>query len=75
MKKYEEYWIKSKILSDQQAISQMITIRNYANHDFHEYLPVKKTTELYDIIITVTFVFHEDNKYYRQVFLKKWLYK
>ena len=40
-------------------------------------LPLKKTLELYDIVIVVWSIFHEGNKYYPQVFLdecldKKW---
>ena len=30
--------------------------------------PVKKTREIYDMIIDVTSVFHEDNKYFPQFF-------
>ena len=30
--------------------------------------PVKKTQEIYDMIIVVTSVFHEDNKYFPQFF-------
>ena len=30
--------------------------------------PVKKTREIYDMIIVVTSVFHEDNKYFPQFF-------
>ena len=38
-------------------------------------LPLKKTLELYIMIIVVSCVFYEDNKYYRQVFLDEWFYK
>ena len=37
-----------------------------------KYLPLKKTLELHDMIIVV---FHEGNKYYRQVFSDEFLSK
>ena len=38
-------------------------------------LPLNKTTKTPSIIIVVTAVFHENNKYYTQVFLDECLYK
>ena len=38
-------------------------------------LPLNKTLELKNIAIVVRAVFHEDNKYCRQVFLDEYLYK
>ena len=38
-------------------------------------LPLKKTLELYNMIIIVRSVFHEGNKYYPQVFLDECLHK
>ena len=38
-------------------------------------LPLKKTLELYNMIIAVRSVFHEGNKYYPQPFLDEFLYK
>ena len=38
-------------------------------------LPLKKTLELYDIVIVVWSIFHEGNKYYPQVFLDECLDK
>ena len=38
-------------------------------------LPLQKTLELYDKIITVTFLFNDGNKYYPQVFLVEYLFK
>ena len=32
-------------------------------------LPLKKTLEIHNMIIVVTAVFHEDNKYYPEPFL------
>ena len=38
-------------------------------------LPLKKTLELFHMIIVVTSIFHEHNKYYSQVFLDEYLFK
>ena len=38
-------------------------------------LPLNKTLELKNMAIVVRAVFHEDNKYYPQVFLDEHLYK
>ena len=42
--------------------------------NFDDDLPVNKTLELCNIIIVIRSVFHEDNKYYPQVFLDECLY-
>ena len=34
----------------------------------HDDLPLKKTTELHNMVIVVRSVFHEDSKHYPQVF-------
>ena len=36
-------------------------------------LPLKKTLELYNMVIVARCVFYEDNKYYPQVFLDECL--
>ena len=38
-------------------------------------LSLKKIKELHNMVIVVRFVFHEDNKYYLQVFLDECLHK
>ena len=38
-------------------------------------LPLNKMREVSSMIIVVRAVFHENNKYYRQVFLEECLYK
>ena len=38
-------------------------------------LPLNKTTKIPTIAIVVRAVFHENNKYYPQVFLEKYLYE
>ena len=40
-----------------------------------DYIPLMKTLELYNMDIDNTSVFHEDNKYYRRVFLGECFYK
>ena len=37
-------------------------------------LPLNKTTEIHKVTIVVRAVFHENNKYYLQVFLDECLY-
>ena len=43
--------------------------------NFYYDLTIKKTIELFNMIIVARFVFHEGNKYYPQVFLDECLYK
>ena len=48
-------------------------MKNKSNSD--DNLPLKKTLELYDMIIAVRSVFHEGNKNYPQAFLDKYMFK
>ena len=43
--------------------------------DSDDELPSNKMIEICRIIIVFTAAFHENNKYYSQVFLDKWLHK
>ena len=43
--------------------------------DSDEELPLNKTIEIRSIIIVIRAVFHENNKYYSQIFLDECLYK
>ena len=43
--------------------------------DLDDDLPLNKTTEIYNVTIVARAVFHENNKYYPQVFLDECLYK
>ena len=43
--------------------------------DTHDKLPLNKTIKISIITIVVRAVFHENNKYYLQVFLDECLYK
>ena len=43
--------------------------------DLDDELPLNKTIEICSMIIVVRAVFHDNNKYYPQVFLDECLYK
>ena len=43
--------------------------------DSNDELPLNKTMEIYNVTIVVRSTFHENNKYYPQVFLDECLYK
>ena len=43
--------------------------------DSNDYLPLNKPIEIHDMTIVVRVVFHENNKYYMQVFLDEFLYE
>ena len=76
IKKYEELWSK---------ISNLIRSVTKNSDDYDEkYMKIKfnlkikslnKTIEIPSMIIVVRAVFHENNKYYPQVFLDEYLYK
>ena len=55
----------------------MIMIKKYMRMKFDsdDELPLNKTTEMPTMTIVVSAVFHENNKYYPQVFLDECLYK
>ena len=56
----------------------MIMMKNiYMKTKFNsdDKLPLNKTTEIPSMIIVVRAAFHENNKYYPQVFLDEYLYK
>ena len=49
----------------------MVMMKNYIKIEFNsdDDIPLKKTLELYDIIIVARPVFHDGSKYYPQIFL------
>ena len=77
MKKYEELWNKTKDL--------IISITKNSDDCDEKYMKIKfnaddelflnKMIEICSMIIVFTAVFHENNKYYPQVFLYERLYK
>ena len=75
LKKHEELWNKIRDLirsiTNNNFDEQYIKVKS----DSDDALPLKKTLELYNMIIVVMSIFHEGSKYYRQVFLDECLYK
>ena len=76
----KNYGTKSEILLDEQlidrSITQTIKMRNiFKKFDLDYHLPLKKTVELYHIIMVITFVFHKGNKYNPPIFLVECLCK
>ena len=76
-KKYEELWINFRDLI--RSITKISDdydekyIKDKFNSD--DELPLTKMKELPSIIVAFGSVFHENNKYYLQVFLNEYLYK
>ena len=77
IKKYGELWIKIRdfirsITKDSDDYDEKYMKIKFKSDDA---LPLNKTIEIPTIIIVVRAVFHENNKYYPQVFLDECLYK
>ena len=55
----------------------MLMMKKYIKIEFNsdDDMPLKKTLELYNIIIVPRPVFHDGSKYYPQIFLGQCLYK
>ena len=77
IKKYEELWSRIRDLirsitknSDDYDEKYM---KNKFNYD--DELPLNKTIEVHVMIIIVTVVFYENNKYYPQFFIDECLYE
>ena len=77
IKRYEELW--SKIIDLMRSITKSSDdydekyMKIIFNSD--DKLSLSKTIEIPSMIIVVRAVFHENNKYYPQVFLEECLYK
>ena len=77
IKKYEELWskirdlIKLIIKNSDHYDEKYMKIKFDSDDD----LPLNKTIEIPDMIIVVRAVFHENNKFYLQVFLDECLYE
>ena len=71
IKKYEELWNKIR----DSAMSITINSDGYdekymkINFNLDDELPLNKTTEIHSMIIVAKAIFHENSKYYTQVFL------
>ena len=76
-KNYEELWGKIRDLITSITKSSDDFDEKYMKIKFNsdDELPLNKTIEIPTMTIVVTAVFHENNKYYLQVFLDEFLYK
>ena len=77
IKKYEELWFKIRDLIRLITKNSDGYDKKYMKMKFNSYdeLPLNKTIEIPSMIIIVRAVFHENNKYYQQVFLDECLYE
>ena len=75
IKKYEELWSKIRDLIKLITKNSDDYDEKYMKFKFtsDDKLPLSKTTEIPTMTIIVRAVFHENNKYYRQVFLDEYL--
>ena len=77
IKTYKELWIKIRDLIRSVTKNLDDYDQNYVKIKFNsdDELPLNKMIEVPSMIIVVRAVFHENNKYYPQVFLDECLYK
>ena len=77
IKKYEELWSKIRDLIRSMTKNSDDYDEKYMKIKFNldDELPLNKTIEIPTMTIVVRAVFHENNKYYPQVFLDECLYK
>ena len=77
IKKYEELWSKIRDLIRSVTKNSDDYDEKYIKIKFNsdDELPLNKTIEIRSMKIVVRAVFHENNKYYPQVFLDECLYK
>ena len=77
MKRYEELWRKTTDLIRSVTKNSYDYDEKYMKIKFNydNELPLNKMIEIASLIIVVKAVFHENNKYYPQVFLDECLYK
>ena len=77
IKKYEELWSKIRDLIRSITKNSDDYDEKYMKIKFNsdDELPLNKTIEIPTMTIVVRAVFHENNKYYPQVFLDECLYK
>ena len=70
MLKNQELWKKIRDLIKPATNNSDNYNKKYMKINFNsgDDSPIKKTREIYDMIIVVTSVFHEDNKYFPQFF-------
>ena len=80
--KYVELWDKIKNLIECKSIEKINNKSGEYEKDFmkikfnsDDSLPLNKVLTLHNMTIIIRFVFQEDGKYYRQVFLDECLYE
>ena len=77
IKKYEKLWIKIRDLIRSITKNSDDYNENYRKIKFNldDELPLNKMIEIPGIVIVFRAIFHENKKYYPQVFLDECLYK
>ena len=77
IKKYEELWSKIRDLIRSITKNSDDYDEKYMKIKFNsdDELPLNKTIEIPTMAIVIRVVFHENNKYYPQIFLDECLYK
>ena len=77
IKKYKELWsiIRDLIRAITKSSNDYDEKYMKIKFDSDDYLPLNKTIEIHDVTVVVRVVFHENNKYYMQVFLDECLYE
>ena len=77
IKKYKELWSEIRDLIRSVNKNSDDYDEKYMENKFNsdDELPLNKTIEIPTMTIVVTAVFHENTKYYPQVFLDQFLYK
>ena len=77
LKEYEELWSKSRHLITSITKNSDDYDKRYMKIKFNsdDELLLSKTIEIPRMVIVARAVFHENNKYYPQVFLDEFLYK
>ena len=77
IKKYEELWSKIRDLIRSITKNSDDYDEKYMKikFDLDDDLPLNKTIGIYDVTTVVRAIFHENKKYYPQVFLDECMYK
>ena len=75
VKKYEKLWSKIRDLTRSITKNSHDYDEKYLKIKFDDELLSKKTIEIYHVTRFFKSIFHENNKYYPQVFLDECLYK
>ena len=76
LRRYWELWSKitdliKSLTNNPDDYEKYMKMRSNSDEE----LPLKKMVTLHNMIIVVKSIFHEDSKYYQQVYLYEYLYK